>query len=672
MPSLIDIPELVGFFSYSRDDDQGSRGALSGLRDAIQTELSAQLGRTRTDFRLWQDKSAISLGTLWEKQISQGIKQSVFFIPIVTPRALRSQHCAYEFQAFLARETELGRDDLVFPILYIPVPALEDEKLWRDDPILRIVATRQYLDWRELRHHDPRSLDVQQKLEWYCRGITNALHKTWIPPISPNPLKRDDLEVAATESQLSADALRRAEPDELAGKGETPQPVPRGTKPRASRRATRSAREAEGINSHLSADAPRPAEQEELAGTKERSREQAAEQRAWHELALAAVKPRVRALVAAALAIVLIGGSIVAWLALGPSGNTKSRIAATAPTPTLAPLPTPAAPTQISSATSTNASTPPLAPVAPAHVPPTASGPAPDEVAWLLIQDINDAAALRRFVAQFPDSARRKDAEEHLASLLAAQTAWNAVKDSKDPDQLRQFIQQFPDSAQRNEAQARLDSLLAAQTAWNSVKDSTDADNLRQFIQQFPNSVERLVAEQRIASLEAVPQKPTVTPSPDLHELARSLQLELQRVGCFKGTVNGQFDEDTKSAWHRFMKLASITMSDDVSTGTIDAVRGITKRICPLDCPRGQHAEKETCVANAPPEHDAKPRRSAEAPPEHDAKPRSRSAKAPSANRTAPLMDRATAPPPNRPLPSIPLSIGIGGGHGGFSIGIGP
>ena len=79
MPSLIDIPELVGFFSYSREDDQGSRGGLSALRDAIQTELSAQLGRTHIDFRLWQDKAAISLGSLWEKQISKGINQSVFF-----------------------------------------------------------------------------------------------------------------------------------------------------------------------------------------------------------------------------------------------------------------------------------------------------------------------------------------------------------------------------------------------------------------------------------------------------------------------------------------------------------------------------------------------------------------------------------------------------------------
>ena len=124
MSSLADLSYLVGFFTYSREDDEGSNRALSGLREAIQNELSAQLGRTHKDFRIWQDKSAISLGTLWEKQISQGVSESVFFIPIITPRALRSQHCAYEFQAFLARESELGRDDLVFPILYIPVPGL--------------------------------------------------------------------------------------------------------------------------------------------------------------------------------------------------------------------------------------------------------------------------------------------------------------------------------------------------------------------------------------------------------------------------------------------------------------------------------------------------------------------------------------------------------------------
>jgi hypothetical protein len=248
-----------------------------------------------------------------------------------------------------------------------------------------------------------------------------------------------------------------------------------------------------------------------------------------------------------------------------------------------------------------------LAPAAPAPIPPTASGPAPDEVAWTFIQDTNDAAAFRHFVAQFPDSVRRKDAEARLDSLVAAQAAWNSVRDSKDPDQLRQFVRKFPDSVRRNDAEGRLDSLLAAQAAWNSVKDSKDPGQLRQFARQFPDSVERLVAEQRIASLEAIPQKPTVIQPPDPHELTRSLQVELQRVGCFNGAVKGEFDDATKAAWHRFIKLTSINMPDDVSSNTINAVQGIHRRVCPLECPHGKHAEGEVCVANAPPPKTATP-----------------------------------------------------------------
>jgi hypothetical protein len=238
---------------------------------------------------------------------------------------------------------------------------------------------------------------------------------------------------------------------------------------------------------------------------------------------------------------------------------------------------------------------------------------------------------------QFPDSLQRNDAQARLDSVLAAQAAWNSVRDSKDPDQLRQFIQQFADSAQRNEAQQRLDSLLAAQTAWNSVKDSKDPDKLRQFVLQFPNSSERPIAEQRIASLVATLQSQTVGSPPDPHELTRSLQLELQRVGCFEGTVNGQFDEDTKTAWHRFMKLASVTMSDDLSTGT--AVRGINKRICPLDCPRGKHAEGEVCVANAPPPKAATP-------PPKAAATKAAAPKAATARATSAPTPRAAAPSP--------------------------
>jgi hypothetical protein len=95
MPSLADAPDLVGFFSYSREDDEDSGGKLSKLRERIQAELRGQLGRTRLDFRVWQDKTAIAHGTLWEQEIKSAIAESVFFIPIITPTVVRSRYCKF-------------------------------------------------------------------------------------------------------------------------------------------------------------------------------------------------------------------------------------------------------------------------------------------------------------------------------------------------------------------------------------------------------------------------------------------------------------------------------------------------------------------------------------------------------------------------------------------------
>src|SRR5580658_5011085 len=163
MSSLADVPELVGFFSYSREDDQDSYGALSALRDRIQRELRGQLGRSMKTFRLWQDKEAISAGKVWELEIKAAVSQSVFFIPIITPTVVGSQYCRFELEAFLGREAALDRDDLVFPILYIRVPALEDSTRTSEDPVLSLIAKRQYVDWREYRLRDVNSTEVKRR-----------------------------------------------------------------------------------------------------------------------------------------------------------------------------------------------------------------------------------------------------------------------------------------------------------------------------------------------------------------------------------------------------------------------------------------------------------------------------------------------------------------------------
>src|SRR5262245_61586702 len=207
MPSLADAPDLVGFFSYSREDDDDSDGALSKLRERIQAGLRGHLGRTRKDFRLWQDKTAIVHGEVWEDRIKTAIAESVFFIPIITPTAVRSPHCKFEFEAFLAREKELGRNDLVFPILYIPVRALDDDG-WRQDSVLEIVHSRQYLDWGPLRHLSSDSPEFKRAVEQFSANISRTLQRPWL---SPQERQEAEARRIAEDERRRQEKLQQAE-----------------------------------------------------------------------------------------------------------------------------------------------------------------------------------------------------------------------------------------------------------------------------------------------------------------------------------------------------------------------------------------------------------------------------------------------------------------------------
>jgi hypothetical protein len=179
MSCLADLEELVGFFSYSGDDDEDAKGALSALRERIQRELRGQLDRSMKAFRIWQDKEAIPAGTLWESEIKTAFDQSVFFVPIITPTVIKSPFCQFELESFLARERALGRNDLVFPILYIRVPALEDSAQHQKSSVLSIIAKRQYVDWREFRHRDVNSTELKEAVERFCTSICDALYRQW-------------------------------------------------------------------------------------------------------------------------------------------------------------------------------------------------------------------------------------------------------------------------------------------------------------------------------------------------------------------------------------------------------------------------------------------------------------------------------------------------------------
>jgi hypothetical protein len=207
MSSLAELNELVGFFSYSREDDEDSSGGLSALRDRIQRELRSQLGRSAKTFRLWQDKESIAWGQHWKERIEDAVAQAAFFIPIVTPTAVQSPFCLFEFNSFLAREQTLGRDDLLFPIYYIKIPKFEDSVHREGDPVLSIIAKRQYVDWRERRHGDVNSAEIKKAIGEFCAHIVETLQKPWVS------LEERRATEAAGARQKDEEVQRRREAD---------------------------------------------------------------------------------------------------------------------------------------------------------------------------------------------------------------------------------------------------------------------------------------------------------------------------------------------------------------------------------------------------------------------------------------------------------------------------
>lgn len=138
----------AAFMSYARFDDLHDDGQLTQFRERLSAEVRVQTGE---EFLIFQDRNDIVWGQNWQKRIDQTLDSVTLLLVIITPGFFRSRACRSEVERFLARERELGRDDLILPVYYVSAPELEDPTRREADELARVLALRQYVDWRELR-----------------------------------------------------------------------------------------------------------------------------------------------------------------------------------------------------------------------------------------------------------------------------------------------------------------------------------------------------------------------------------------------------------------------------------------------------------------------------------------------------------------------------------------
>jgi uncharacterized caspase-like protein len=157
---------------------------------------------------------------------------------------------------------------------------------------------------------------------------------------------------------------------------------------------------------------------------------------------------------------------------------------------------------------------------------------------------------------------------------------------------------------------------------WNAAQNANQCEAVRAYLNRFPNGVfielarlseARLCSSGRridivtpaqpaappqVAALPQPEEKPAIS-TPSAEDLTRPIQLELQRLGCEPGEVDGVWGDSSREAAARFkkrIKKASLD-ADEPSQTLLDALREKKGRVCPLECERGYRARGDRCVA---------------------------------------------------------------------------
>jgi F-box protein 11 len=85
-------------------------------------------------------------------------------VVIITPGLFGSGACRAEAARFLERVRELGRSDLILPVYYISAREMDDPAARETDELARVLASRQFTDWRRLRFEPLASPQIREAI----------------------------------------------------------------------------------------------------------------------------------------------------------------------------------------------------------------------------------------------------------------------------------------------------------------------------------------------------------------------------------------------------------------------------------------------------------------------------------------------------------------------------
>jgi len=159
------------FISYARKDDAVDNGNILEFARSLKKKVSAYAGQ---DFEVFFDRDEIEWGNPWERKLSESVLSASFLIPFITPWFFKSATCARECDLFKYSEDASKREDLIFPVLYMPVKEewhVPQERMY----LYKHIMERQYIDWTDNRLKSYDDPDLKQEIDKLAKYLADAL-----------------------------------------------------------------------------------------------------------------------------------------------------------------------------------------------------------------------------------------------------------------------------------------------------------------------------------------------------------------------------------------------------------------------------------------------------------------------------------------------------------------
>jgi uncharacterized caspase-like protein len=190
-----------------------------------------------------------------------------------------------------------------------------------------------------------------------------------------------------------------------------------------------------------------------------------------------------------------------------------------------------------------------------------------------------------------------KAAREQAALEAKAQQAAAQAKAAEEARLAAEKLTQERIARAEADAKAAAEQAKAAEAA--RLAEEARAAELQKAIDAAKAAeVQRAEAQKPAGQLAMLnpPDKPD-DGKPTADQVPRLLLTELRRVGCFKGSIDGSWNEDAQHSLDLFNKSAGARLDTRLaSLDALDLLRSKSGRVCPLVCDYGYHPEGDACV----------------------------------------------------------------------------